>query len=127
MPSFEARPARVQRFEEFWPFYVSQHRRRGTRIFHFIGTTVGFLFLLRAIATERPLLLICGLVASYGFAWMGHFLTEKNNPATFQHPLWSLLSDLKMYGLMWRGRMTAEAERLGFVAPVGTALDRPVS
>ena len=127
MPIPGASPVRIQSFEEFWPFYVSQHRRRATRIFHFIGTTVGFLFLLRAVATERPLLLICGLVASYGLAWMGHFLIEKNNPATFQHPLWSLSGDLKMYGLMWRGKMTAEAERLGFAAPPGTALDRPVS
>lgn len=127
MSSPGAKPARLATFEEFWPFYVSQHRKHVTRIFHFIGTTVGFLFLLRAVATERPLLLICGLVASYGFAWMGHFLIEKNNPATFQHPLWSLLSDLKMYGLMWRGKMTVEAARFGSAAPPGTVLDRPVS
>jgi hypothetical protein len=127
MPSPEARPARIATLEEFWPFYVGQHRRRGTRIFHFIGTTVGLLFLVRALATERPLLLLCGVVSAYGLAWMGHFLIEKNNPATFQYPLWSLRSDLKMYGLMWRGKMTAEAERLGLPAPAGTLLDRPVS
>lgn len=127
MPSPGAKPARLAAFEAFWPFYIGQHRKRGTRIFHFIGTTVGFLFLARAVATERPLLLICGLVASYGFAWMGHFLIEKNNPATFQYPFWSLLGDLKMYGLMWRGKMTAEAARRGSAAPPGTVPDRSVS
>ena len=127
MPSPGARPARIATLEEFWPFYVGQHRRRGTRIFHFVGTTVGLLFLVRAVATERPLLLLCGVVSAYGLAWMGHFLIEKNNPATFQYPLWSLRSDLKMYRLMWRGKMTAEAERLGLAAPAGTVLDRPVS
>jgi hypothetical protein len=116
---------RIQTFEEFWPFYVRDHGKRATRIFHFIGTTVGFLFLARAVTTERPLLLICGLVASYGFAWMGHFLIERNNPATFQHPLWSLLGDLKMYGLMWSGKMTAEAARLAAAAPRGAVLDGP--
>lgn len=127
MPSPGARPARIATLEEFWPFYVGQHRRRGTRIFHFVGTTVGLLFLVRAVVTERPLLLLCGLVSSYGLAWMGHFLIEKNNPATFQYPLWSLRGDLKMYGLMWRGKMAAEAERLGWTAPAGTVLGGPVS
>lgn len=127
MLSRGAKPARLATFEAFWPFYIGQHRKHGTRIFHFIGTTVGFLFLARAVATERPILLICGLVASYGFAWMGHFLIEKNNPATFQYPFWSVLGDLKMYGLMWRGKMTAEAARLGSSAPPGTVPDRSVS
>src|SRR5438309_2640162 len=90
-------------FEEFWPFYVSQHRRSGTRLLHFAGSTLGFLCLARAIAAAEPAFLLWGLVASYGLAWIGHFFIEKNRPATFQYPGWSLLGDLKMYGLMWRG------------------------
>src|SRR5215470_14915325 len=101
-------------FAEFWPFYVSQHRRHGTRVTHFLGTTLGFLFLGRAVASGRPAFLLWGLVASYGLAWIGHFFIEKNRPATFTHPFWSFVGDMRMYGLMWRGKMTEEAERLGY-------------
>jgi hypothetical protein len=122
-------PASYGSFEEFWPFYVSQHRRRGTRALHFAGTTLGFLFLAPALVTGRPLFVVWGLICAYGLAWTGHFFIEKNRPATFQYPLWSYLGDMKMYALMWRGGMTAEAERLGYPepAPAGTAAGHPVS
>lgn len=107
----EASP-RIPDFERFWPFYVSQHSRPGTRALHFAGTSLALLLLAAALATRRPYLLVWALVAGYGFAWLGHFLIEKNRPATFQYPLWSLRGDFRMYGLMWRGRMTAEAARL---------------
>ncbi len=107
-------PASFRRFEEFWPFYVSQHRRHGTRVLHFAGTTLGLLFLTRGAVSARPVFLLWGLVAAYGLAWIGHFFIEKNRPATFQYPYWSFLGDLKMYGLMWCGKMTAKAERLGY-------------
>ena len=99
-------------FEEFWPFYVGQHSKVGTRALHFAGTTLGLLCVAAALADRRPAFLGAGLVLSYGLAWIGHFVIEKNRPATFQHPLWSLRGDFRMYGLMWRGRMTGEAERL---------------
>ena len=50
-------------------------------------------------------------VSGYGFAWYSHFFIEKNRPATFNYPLWSLLGDFKMFGLMCRGRMDAEVKR----------------
>ena len=122
-------PASYGSFEEFWPFYVSQHRRRGTRAVHFAGTTLGLVFLAPAIMTSRPLFVLWGLVAAYSLAWIGHFFIEKNRPATFQYPLWSFLGDMKMYALMWHGGMTAEAERLGYPepTPAGTAAGHPVS
>ncbi|MFN2386749.1 MAG: Mpo1-like protein [Thermoanaerobaculia bacterium] len=104
---------RIPTFEELWPFYASQHRRSGTRFLHFVGTSLGLVLLVAAAAAGKPFLLLWGLVAAYGFAWIGHYFIEKNRPATFQYPLWSLAGDLKMYGLMWRGRMGAELERLG--------------
>ena len=95
-------------FEDFWPFYVRQHSKSGTRTLHFAGTTAGLFFLAGAMASRRPVLLLWGLVLSYGLAWVGHFFIEKNRPATFQHPAWSLRGDFRMYGLMWRGRMVEE-------------------
>lgn len=109
----------IRRFEDFWPFYVSQHRRPGTRVMHFIGTTLGLAFLVRAVTTGNAMLVLSGLAAAYGFAFAGHYFIEKNRPATFTYPLWSLVGDFKMYGLMLRGKMTAEVERLGHApAPI---------
>ena len=103
----------IQTFEDFWPFYVSQHRRPGTRVLNFIGTTLALLLLARGISLGNPAFVLWALVAGYGFAWVGHYFIEKNRPATFAYPLWSFLGDVRMYGLMWRGKMTAEVERLG--------------
>jgi hypothetical protein len=100
-------------YHEFWPLYVSQHRQRGTRALHFLGTTAAILCVVAAIATQVWWLLLLGPVAGYGPAWVAHFFVERNKPATFTHPLWSLIGDFHMYGLMWLGRMEAEVARLG--------------
>jgi len=110
--SENASDRRIATFEEFWPFYVSQHVKEGTRALHFAGTTAGLGWLLAAAAFRRPHFLLHALVSSYGLAWIGHFFVEKNRPATFDYPLWSLLADFRMYGLMWQGKMTAEVSRL---------------
>ena len=99
-------------YREFWPFYVSQHRKAGTRALHFIGTTAVILCVILAIVLANPWLLLLGPVVAYGPAWLAHMLIEHNRPATFRHPLWSLIGDFHMYGLMWTGRMKAEMVRL---------------
>jgi hypothetical protein len=96
---------RYKSFAEFWPFYVSEHSRPGTRVLHFIGTTLGLAFVIYVIAIGKWWLFLLGLVPGYGCAWLAHFLIEKNRPATFKYPLWSLLADYKMLGLMLSGRM----------------------
>ncbi|MEZ4751368.1 MAG: DUF962 domain-containing protein [Bdellovibrionota bacterium] len=92
-------------FQEFWPFYLSEHSRPATRFFHFVGTSFGLLCLGTALVKQDPLWLPIGLVGSYGLAWFSHFFIEKNRPATFQYPVWSFLGDFKMYGQMWCGKL----------------------
>lgn len=92
-------------FSEFWPHYLADHRDPLNRRLHFVGTSLMAVALVTAVATGHlRLLLLCPLLG-YGFAWVGHFVIEKNRPATFTHPIWSLVGDLKMVGLMWVGRL----------------------
>jgi hypothetical protein len=104
-------PKEFSTYEEFWPFYVSQHRDPVCRALHFTGTTLVYACLAGAWLRWPTLLL--APVFGYGFAWAGHFLFEKNRPATFTYPLWSLRADFRMHRLMALGRMKAEIASLG--------------
>ncbi len=102
---------RLKTFDEFWPFYVSQHSLPTTRALHFAGTTMVLAALAIAVARLSPPWVLAALVLGYGPAWIGHFFFEKNRPATFTHPFWSLRGDFRMYRLMLMGRMGPEVER----------------
>ena len=106
-------------FSQFYPFYLSQHADRTCRRLHFAGTSLGLAAVLHAFATLDFRWLLAGLVAGYAFAWVGHFFFEKNKPATFRYPLWSLRGDLRMYALLWRCRMDAELARALELYPRG--------
>src|SRR5687768_721578 len=97
--------ARMGRFSQFYPVYLSQHANRTCRRLHFAGTTLGLIALLHAFATLNFWWLPAGLAAGYAFAWIGHFFFEKNRPATFTHPLYSLLGDWVMWKDVISGRI----------------------
>ena len=96
---------RYTTFEAFFPFYLKEHSNKTNRRLHFVGTSLGTLMLPTAIATGNYLLLLLYPVLGYGFAWFGHFIIEKNRPATFKYPLWSLMGDYKMWFMMATGKL----------------------
>jgi hypothetical protein len=102
--------AEPRTFEEFWPYYVGEHRKASTRALHVAGTHLSLGCLVLA-ALVSPWWLLAGLVGGYGLAWIGHFVFEHNRPATFRYPLWSLRGDLRMLRLTWAGRMEEEVAR----------------
>lgn len=84
-------------FSTFYPFYLSQHQDTNCRRLHFVGSSLIIAMLSYIIVSLQWSLLWTIPVIGYGFAWIGHFIFEKNKPATFTYPLYSLLGDWVMF------------------------------
>lgn len=106
-------PHPITSFEAFWPFYVSQHSDDVTRFLHYLGTFNVLALAGASIFYRAPGLVLAMPFAGYSFSWIGHFFFEQNKPATWTYPMWSLLSDFKMFGYMLTGRMQGEVDKYG--------------
>lgn len=91
-------------FADFYPAYLAEHSNRSCRQLHFAGSTLALLCLMALLLTGNPWWLLGALAAGYGFAWVGHFAFQKNQPMTFRHPLYSLMGDWVMYWQMLTGQ-----------------------
>ncbi len=93
-----------QSFEEFYSYYLSEHTDRRNRFLHFLG---GWLVL--AVCAVSVVygawVLVYAPILGYAPAWFGHFAFEKNKPATFRNPLWSLIAFWLMFWQMLVGRL----------------------
>ncbi len=92
-------------FGDFYPYYLGEHANRTDRRLHFIGTSLVIATAIYALITQRYALLWLLPLFGYGFAWVGHFFFEKNRPATFKHPFYSLRGDFVMYKDIWMGKI----------------------
>lgn len=98
-------PRRFASFSEFYPFYLDEHRNRHCRRLHFIGSTLVLVTLFWIVSRGQWNALWWLPVIGYGFAWVGHFVFEKNRPATFKYPLYSLMGDWVMFWDILRGKV----------------------
>jgi hypothetical protein len=96
---------RFASFREFYPCYLGEHRHPVCRRLHFAGSTLVLLVVAVTVATGDARWLWLAPLTGYGFAWIGHYVFEKNRPATFRHPLYSLAGDWVMYWQILRGRL----------------------
>ncbi len=93
-------------FAEFYPFYLNEHRNGTSWRLHFVGSLGVIGCFAMALATGDWLWLPVAVVCGYDFAWIGHFFFEKNRPATFRHPLYSLMGDWVMFKDICIGRIS---------------------
>lgn len=104
---------RITTYREFWPYYLREHSKPETRAIHYFGTGLATTALVAGVVVAEPWLVAAALVAGYGPAWIGHFFIEKNKPATFTYPLWSLVSDYRMAFDWLSGRLPKELAKAG--------------
>jgi hypothetical protein len=86
-----------RKFGDFYPFYLGEHANRTCRRLHFAGTSIAAALLIIAIVMRSGWLVAVAIVQGYAFAWVGHFFFEHNKPATFKHPIFSLMGDWRLW------------------------------
>ncbi len=90
-------PKQYQTFAEFYPYYLAEHKNATCRRLHFAGSALVLLTLVYITLKAKWSFLLLLPIIGYGFAWIGHFVFEKNRPATFSYPLYSFLGDWVMF------------------------------
>lgn len=95
---------RFTNFKEFYPYYINEHKNKYTKLVHFIGSWLFIFFFLTLLATGEIKHIAYAFISAYGFAWFGHFFIEKNQPATFKHPIYSFMGDCVMFTEILKGK-----------------------
>jgi hypothetical protein len=104
---------RFETFEAFWPYYLQQHASEDTRLLHYFGTAMTFPMIAGLVVSQDYRWLFAALIVAYASAWLGHAIFEKNRPATFTYPGWSLRADFRMFRLWLFGRLNRELALAG--------------
>ncbi|WP_080649432.1 DUF962 domain-containing protein [Acinetobacter pittii] len=107
--SHEAQPEfelPIKNYQDFYCFYLTEHRNIMSRRLHVVGSSIGIYFFSKAIRKKQAKYVLYGLVAGYANAWVGHFVFEKNKPASFKQPFYSFISDWRMLTDVARGRLS---------------------
>lgn len=101
-----SQPIPIRDYHEFYRFYLTEHRNIMSRRLHVAGSSIGLYFFSKAIIQRKPKYFLYGLASGYACAWIGHFIFEKNKPASFKQPLYSFVSDWRMFADVLRGNIS---------------------
>ncbi|GGG65861.1 DUF962 domain-containing protein [Epilithonimonas arachidiradicis] len=88
---------RIKTYKEFYQFYLTEHSKPLTKAFHFLGILLVFAVIFYVVQSGKERFLWYCPIFGYGFAWFSHAVFEKNTPATFKYPIWSLVSDFRLF------------------------------
>lgn len=103
---------RIATYAEFWPYYLREHAAPACRALHYAGTSLVLVTFALGLFVNAWWFAAAPVVG-YAFAWIGHFTIEKNKPATFTYPVWSLISDFRMFFAWITGRLGPQLEEAG--------------
>ncbi len=103
----------IETFDDFWLHYLREHAKPATRALHYFGTSLAALTVVAFVLSGNPWVLVTVPAAGYGPAWIAHFFVEKNRPATFSYPIWSLAGDFLMTFSWLTGHIGEDLERAG--------------
>ena len=96
----------IRDYHEFYRFYLTEHRHIMSRRLHVAGSSIGLYFFSKALRQRKAKYVAYGLLSGYACAWIGHFIFEKNKPASFKQPLYSFISDWRMFADVLRGNLS---------------------
>ncbi len=98
-------------FPAFYEMYLDEHRHPVSRLLHYVGNWLAIVIALGAAFFSVWRLLWLLPLVGYGFAWVGHFFFERNRPATFRHPFFSLAGDWAMWWQITCGQLNLRDPR----------------
>ena len=96
----------IGNYHEFYRFYLTEHRHMVSRRLHVAGSSIGLYCFTQAIRQGKPRYFAYGLLSGYACAWIGHFIFERNKPASFKQPVYSFISDWRMFADVLRGNIS---------------------
>lgn len=102
----------IKNYEAFYRFYLTEHRNITSRRLHALGSSAGIYFFTRAIVQRKAKYVVYGILSGYACAWVGHFVFEKNKPASFKQPVYSFISDWRMLADIMRGQLSLKSREL---------------
>ena len=87
----------IKNFKEFYPYYLSQHSKKLTRMLHFLGTLLMFAVIVFVLQSGKERFLWYLPIFGLGISALSHYIFEKNKPTSFQYPVFTLIGDFKMF------------------------------
>ncbi|MBV2167053.1 MAG: DUF962 domain-containing protein [Kaistella sp.] len=100
---------RIKTFKKFYSYYLSQHRKKWTRIFHFAGTLLVIAVIIYVLQSGKERFLWYLPIFGWGFSAFSHYVFEKNKPTSFKYPVFTLISDFRMFFELLTGKTKFKA------------------
>lgn len=84
-------------FQDFYQQYLREHTKVGTRVLHFVGTTVNLLTIVYVLWSGKMRFLWYIPIVGYGLPWLSHLIFEKNSLMNLRYFFYDLMADFKMW------------------------------
>ena len=92
-------------FSEYYQYYLTLHQNKVNRWLHIIGQCATILTLAVIIKSQAWWFLPIVPFIVYPFAWTGHLVFEKHEPAAWSNPLWAKACDWVMLKDVLTGKL----------------------